>query len=261
MTQRYGAVFRRATVIRSALAGAATMGVALLASCSSVRGAQEAQDDSDGETRPDTEAAPGSGAQEGRALSLSAPTLTLAPLQYRGNRVQSVTGLSVGLAPRARMLAPERVGESNAQVTYVWEGESDWAYLVVEGPAAFSSETQVADQGAADAQPSDSPQAALQAAVTERQLLVSDGVRAGDAQEIRWNEARSAAMLTWNQTTTPPGWENSVNVDAAALFLQTSVGTYTSVLYVPRGHLTSTNPGYTTLCSVTPTPEGGVPNP
>lgn len=202
--------------------GAAAFGAAgTLASCSPDPSSEE----SGGGVRP---------AQAGDTSSADAPDVTAAPMTVSGQTVEPVTGIQLTLPGEAQALKPERVGDGRAQVTYVWTGEDDWGYLVVEGPHSFGADDQSAAKNAANA---------------ERQRLIAALITPSEPKTLEWDGITQCVQMTWNQRTVPPGWSQETSVDAIALFCVSEEDrAYTVVAYGARGALENAY-AYAALCS------------
>lgn len=171
--------------------------------------------------------------------SLDAPELVLAPWgdETTEESIEPLTGLYLVLAPGAHALTPEWVADGRVQVTYVWTEEGNWGYLVLEGPGSFP----VTGEGDA-----------MTAARAEEQLLIGELIRPRPPVTTTWTGLAQSVQMSWNQTTTPPGWSEETSVDAEALFAVDAAGrSYTAVVYGARNLLVQANPAVTTLCSLT----------
>lgn len=172
--------------------------------------------------------------QAGDTNSADAPDVTAAPITVSGQTVEPVTGIRLTLPGEVRALTPERVGDGRAQVTYVWTGEDDWSYLVVEGPHSFGADDQ---------------SAALIAANAERQRLIAALITPSEPKTLEWEALAQCVQMTWSQTTVPPGWSQETRVDAIALLcVAEERRAYTLVAYGARGALENAY-AYAAVCS------------
>lgn len=219
----------RALARRTVLLGVAAGGLAPLTACTRQRTA----------TRGEEAGAPGSVAPQGESLAAPRVAVTPAAGGSGGARVDPVSGLRLVLPDGARALVPERAHGGGASVVYVWDRTDSWGYLVVEGPVALE-----------DAE--DAEDAALGHVHAEQQRLISAGVRPSAPEGAAWPGFEAAAVLTWNQRTTPPGWSAPTSVDALELVLSAGGGQgCVLVAYGPRDGLVTGSPALAALCSVT----------